>query len=119
MLCVLGAVPGSLAAATYSNNTPITLGSAVAGPSPYPSAITVSGLAGEITSVTVTLVNITHPNPDDIDVLLLGPGGQTVLLMSDAGGAGNVTNVTVAFGESARLLIPDAGPLGAGLYLPS
>lgn len=123
-VCSLGAVlliagPRQATAATYVNTTPIVLGSAAAGPNPYPSPITVSRLAGEITSVAVTLMEITHPNPDDIDVLLVGPGGQTVLLLSDAGGAGNVTNVTVTFAEGARAFVPDAGPLVAGVYLPS
>lgn len=116
---VLGCGPDFAWGATFVNTTPISAGSAVAGPTPYPSGITVSQLAGEITSVAVTLVNVTHPNPDDLDVLLVGPDGQTVLLMSDAGGIGNVTNVTVSFAPSSRVLIPDAGPLVAGTFLPS
>ena len=118
--CLLFALsPVPIPAATYSNTTPINTSSAPAGTIPYPSPITVSQLPGEITSVAVTLVNITHPNPDDLDVLLVGPGGQTVLLMSDAGGSANVTNVTVSFVDGARPAIPDDGPLTAGVYQPS
>ncbi len=109
----------SASAATFTNPTSIFAGSAAAGPNPYPSTITVSQLSGEITSVTATLVNITHPNPQDLDVLLVGPTGQTVLLLSDAGGTTDVTNVTVTFSAATRFTIPQAGPLVAGTYLPS
>jgi subtilisin-like proprotein convertase family protein len=103
---------------TYSNATPITV-SATGGTSPYPSIINVSQVPGELTSVSVTLVNVTHTNPDDLDVLLVGPQGQTVLLMSDAGGTANVSNVTLGFTETSRVFIADAGPLVAGIYGPS
>src|SRR5688572_18352725 len=72
--------------ATFSNTTAITF-AAGAPVVPYPSSNVVSGLTGLVTSVSATLVNLTHPSPDDLDVLLVGPGGQTVLLMSDAGGS--------------------------------
>jgi len=106
-----------LSAANYANQTPITM--PASGTMPYPSIITVGQLPGEITSVAVSLVNITHPNPDDLDVLLVGPQGQAVLLMSDAGGVANVTNVTVTFTETSRFRISDAGPMVSGTYGPS
>jgi subtilisin-like proprotein convertase family protein len=46
----------------------------------------VSGQDGVIEDVFVYLRNITHSRPDDLDVLLVGPTGQAVLLMSDACG---------------------------------
>ncbi len=52
---------------------------------PYPSTIAVSGLAGTVTKATVTLHNATHQYPDQLDILLVSPGGQSVILMSDAG----------------------------------
>ena len=42
-------------------------------------------MGGTISKVTVRLNNIAHTFPDDIDVLLVGPGGQTSILMSDNG----------------------------------
>src|SRR5206468_251233 len=53
--------------------------------SPYPMTNIVSGLAGLITKVTVTVANISHTFPDDIDMLLVGPTGAKAMLMSDAG----------------------------------
>ena len=55
-------------------------------PSPYPSNIVVAGMPGTVTKVTVKLNNITHTNPVDMDMLLIGPAGQTAIIMSDAGG---------------------------------
>jgi hypothetical protein len=37
---------------------------------PYPSTITVSGMEGTISKVTVRLFNITHGSPDHIDMYL-------------------------------------------------
>lgn len=52
----------------------------------YPSTIEVSGSARSIQKVTVTLNGLSHTFPDDLDILLVGPDGRTVLLMSDSGG---------------------------------
>src|SRR5687768_15705733 len=51
---------------------------------PYPSTITVSGLTAAVHKVTVRLNNISHNGPDDLDILLVGPQGGYVMLMSDA-----------------------------------
>ena len=43
---------------------------------PYPSVINVGGMGGTISNVTVTLNSLGHGWGDDVDVLLVGPGGQ-------------------------------------------
>jgi subtilisin-like proprotein convertase family protein len=53
---------------------------------PYGSSISVGALEGFVSQVVVTLDGLTHSSPDDVDVLLVGPGGRKVLLLSDAGG---------------------------------
>ena len=66
-----------------NNPAPITIAdNAVA--VPYPSTINVAGLVGQVTRVSVALKGLSHPVPEDIDVLLVGPGGQRVFLMGDA-----------------------------------
>ncbi len=87
---------------------------------PYPSVINVSGLSGSIAEVQVTLFGITHPQPDDLDILLVGPGNTPVslVLMSDAGGTTPLNNVTLRFRESASAPPTDNGPLGSGDYQP-
>jgi hypothetical protein len=52
----------------------------------------------------VQLNNFSHQLPQDIDVLLVGPNGQRVLLMSDAGGSNAATGVTLAFRDDATEL---------------
>ena len=68
---------------------------------PYPSTIAVSGLTGTVSKVTATLAGLNHTFPGDIDVLLVGPGGQSVVLMSDVGGTNDAVNVTVTFDDTA------------------
>lgn len=87
--------------------------------SPYPSPISVSNAVGEIVNASVTLVGLAHSVPDDVDVLLAGPGGQTVLLMSDAGGGNAVSNINLTFSDEFRLALPDSGQMVSGSYQPS
>lgn len=86
---------------------------------PYPASLTVTGLSGVILKATVTLSNLTHTYPDDLDVLLVGPGGQTVLLMSDVGDGPNLSNVTLTFDDAAPAALPDASAITAGAWLPT
>ncbi len=112
-------IPAQAIAATFVNQTPIRLNTVTAPPGPYPSPIAVSGLAGLITNVTVTLTNLTHSRPDDIDVLLVGPGGQRVLLMSDTGGDNSLNFVTLRFSDDVAVFLPDSTPLLTGTYRPT
>lgn len=110
--------------APFSNTAAINVPDNPALPALYPSPITVSGLIGRITSVTVTLNNLSAPRPADLDVLLVAPGGQTLILMSDAGGtlaAANTSNVTVTFDDNAATLLPTGAstPLTSGGFHPT
>lgn len=123
---------GDSAAVTFSNSAPIVPAdrpSNTAGTDPgmppagsYPSTISVAGLSGPITKVTVSFA-ITSTWPDDLDILLVGPTGVKVLLMSDAGNSGNVTARTLVFDQAAATEVPDTGtdanPLPAGTYRPT
>lgn len=84
----------------------------------YPSTIPVAGLTGKITGVRVTLANITHSFPDDYDILLVGPGGQSALLMSDCGGSSPVNNINLTFSETSPSL-PDTTQISSGIFRPS
>jgi subtilisin-like proprotein convertase family protein len=87
------------------------------GSAPYPSTITVSGLPGFIHRATVTLTNLSHGNPDDLDVLLVGPLGQAAVLMSDVGGTTDAVNVTVTLDDDDPVqTLPDNGPLVSGTF---
>ena len=66
--------------------------------------------------VTVQLGGVSHQVPFDLDVLLVGPAGQNIVLMSDVGGNANTTNVTLTFADSAEAAIPAGGPLTSGTF---
>jgi len=86
---------------------------------PYPSSITVSGMSGATTKVVARLKGLSHTYPDDLDVLLVGPGGQKLLLMSDAGGGGNLTGLTFVFDSAAAGTLANSSQLAAGTFRPS
>jgi hypothetical protein len=103
---------------SYCNTGPITvnaLPTAVA--TPYPSNIFLTGAPTHVVNVTATLKNVTHQFPDDMDVLLVGPAGQNLVLLSDAGlGTGptfGADNVTVNFDDGAPGQLAQATPWGS------
>jgi uncharacterized repeat protein (TIGR01451 family) len=109
---------GLSAAGTFANTAPIIINE-FGGASPYPSTVNVSGLPGMISKVTVTLTKFTHSFPDDVDVLLVSPSGQKVMLMSDAGGGDGVTNRTLVFDPAAAGFLPDGTAISAGTFRPT
>ena len=52
----------------------------------YPLTIEVEGFEGEVRSVAVRLVGLSHSRPADLDLWLVAPDGTAVTLLSDAGG---------------------------------
>ena len=85
----------------------------------YPSTIAVSGVSGIVNKVTVTLLGYSHTWPDDVDVLLVGPTGQKVMLMSDCGGGNARNGVTLTFDSEAVSSVPDNVAIPSGTYKPT
>jgi subtilisin-like proprotein convertase family protein len=83
----------------------------------YPSTVTVSGLTGKVGKVTVTLHRLTHTFPSDLDILLVGPRGQAVILMSRVGAGNPVNNATFTFDDGAANFISQSF-LQSGAYKP-
>jgi trypsin len=52
----------------------------------YPLTVEVEGFDGELRTVAVRLVGLSHSRPADLDVWLVAPDGTAVTLLSDAGG---------------------------------
>jgi trypsin len=52
----------------------------------YPLTIDVDGFDGELGTVAVRLVGLSHSRPADLDLWLVAPDGTAVTLLSDAGG---------------------------------
>ncbi len=87
--------------------------------STYPSEITVAGQTGLISGVQVNLTNFTHTAPDDVDLVLEGPNGNKVVLMSDVGGTNAVTNLNLVFDDTAAASLPDSTAITSGTYKPT
>jgi peptidyl-Lys metalloendopeptidase len=99
-----------------SNPTSISVPSSGAA-TPYPSTITVPAGLGSLQKVTATLSGFSHTWPPDLDVLLVGPAGQTVVLMSDVGSSTAVTNLTFVFDDTGPAM--GTGTLVSGTYRPT
>ena len=112
LTAVATVAPASGAGFFFSNNSGISI-PAVGAAAPYASTINVSGVTGTVTHVVVGLENVSHTFPDDIDMLLVSPSGVAVLLMSDAGGGGDIGGVNLIFSDCA----PACCQTAAGLHL--
>jgi subtilisin-like proprotein convertase family protein len=106
------------ASATFSNTATVFFPADTYDASPYPSNIDVSGVAGTVTEVTVTLVELSHQYPSDMQVLLVGPTGQTLLLMANVGDGFPVNDVALTFDDTAAASLTSAG-ITSGTYRPS
>lgn len=115
------AVPGSLQTFDGPLNTHIPVGGSTSGnASPYPNTINVSGLVNSgVTVKSVTLNAFSHELPDDVDIVLVSPSGQSVILMSDAGGNVPATGQTFTFDDAAAATLFDAAFNPSGTYKPT
>jgi subtilisin-like proprotein convertase family protein len=114
---------------TFSNEsaTVIPAGAGVEQSSPYPSEIQVSGFKkGKTLDVNVRLNGFNHEYPRDVDVLLVAPNGQSIMLMSDAGGIGAtpfaVVNAQFTIDDQAEQPFPDStapGGIPSGTFRPT
>ena len=82
-----------------------------------PSTITVSGLTAPIADVDVSLHSLTHPTASDLDILLVGPGGQKALIMSDTGD--DAANDSLTFSDEAAERLPSVDNLVSGTFQPT
>ena len=117
-LTILISPSTAVAAGTTGNPTPISI--PLLGPgSPYPSTIEIARLPGRITEVQVILAGITHLEPDQIDVLLVGPGGQKTILMSDACGSEDFNAKIFFFADISPFALTPGLCVTAHGYKPS
>lgn len=103
--------------AVYTNSGTITIND-LAPAFPYPSSVRVTCVPRLISRATVTLRGFTHAYPDDVDVLLAGPYGQSVILMSDAGDGSFANNINITLDDAAASALPDQTQLFTGAFRP-
>jgi subtilisin-like proprotein convertase family protein len=84
---------------------------------PYPATLTVQGADGPITKVRA-FATVNHSDPDGLDLALVPPTGNGVVLMSDACG-GSPISLTFVFDPAAASTLVDEGPCSSGAFLPS
>ena len=109
---------------SFTNRTIINLPGAITVPSagpadPYPAMIQVTNVTGVLRKVTVRLNQLTHTWPADIDIMLVSPAGQKVILMSDAGAGFPVSGLNLTFDDAATASLPDQTPIVSGNYKPT
>ena len=110
--------------AIFSNATAINIGTgAPNNGAPYPSSITVTGLTGNIAStsgsVKVTLNNFSHTFVSDVGIVLVGPGGQALLIQDGAGGEDAISNLTFTLSDTGAAQLPADVAWGPGTYKPT
>jgi hypothetical protein len=96
---------------TVVSNTAMIIINDKAIASPYPSIINISGLGGSLVKATITLTNLWHPSPKDIDALLVSPGQFNTLFMAHAGLQYGLQNVTITFDDAASNYLPQSAPI--------
>ncbi len=102
----------------YGTTAPLTIisqGAAL----PYPASLQVQDVSRPVAGVAVTLRGLSHTFPDHLDVLLVGPQGHKVMLMSDVGGSQNLVNATLTVDDFAAEGFPDSAPILARRYRPT
>jgi hypothetical protein len=72
-----------------------------------------------ITNVKVGVSGLSHSAPEDVGLLLVGPQGHSVVLMSGAGCALPIANVTLTFDDSAGRLLSTTTRISSGPYRPA
>jgi len=72
----------------------------------YPSQITVSGMNGPITKLVLSIDKFSHANVSDVNMLLVSPGGQGVIIFSHVSGTRPASNVRVNLNDSSAYFLP-------------
>ncbi|HVG18230.1 MAG TPA: hypothetical protein VNI02_04195, partial [Blastocatellia bacterium] len=104
--------PCASRSASFISTEAIRVSDTPASPKLEPLVINVPDLKGaRVTKVTVTLNGLRHPNPDNLDLMLVGPQGQNAVIMSDVGGTNAADDLTITLDDTVPTLLPDAGPL--------
>ncbi|MEZ5286851.1 MAG: M36 family metallopeptidase [Vicinamibacterales bacterium] len=120
-----GTATNAGAATTFTANTPTSIPAGAptttSGPAgPYPVTLNVSGMPTSLLDLNVRINGLTHEFLDDIDMLLVGPGGQKMVIQSDVGGSTEVlTPITYTIDDQAADILPDSTAITNGTYRPS
>src|SRR5689334_7571922 len=104
---------GAEAIQSFANSETVSLGPADT------TAIEVSGFETPLADVDVTLHNLTQSEINGLDILLVGPGGQTAVIFSDVGGNSSANNLTVTLDDQAPGQLSSSAALTNGSFQPT
>ena len=112
------AAPLPVGARSFTNSAAVTI--PVQGPaSAYPMAVSVSGMGGQVSKVTVKIAGFTHACVSDVTAVLVSPEGRAVELFSLVGAHADPTALTWVFDDAAAARLAASGNLTSGTYKPS
>ncbi len=104
---------------SFCNAGPINILPASNTPQQYPSRVLVSGLAGVVSGLTLTLDNVTYSKSADLAMMLSGPqSSNNLLFWGNVGGSGNISGQNFTIADSPTQLPQDTTPL-SGSYAPT
>jgi uncharacterized repeat protein (TIGR01451 family)/uncharacterized delta-60 repeat protein len=106
--------------ASFTNSSQITINDFTTA-TPYPSLINISGVGGVVNKATVSLNNVNHSSPSDIDALLDAPANQVFsLVMAHAGGGFGLNQANLTFDDAATNgFLPQGAQITNGTYKPT
>jgi hypothetical protein len=111
---------------SFSNTNAIVINDSTNPPTaadPYPSTNLVSGIKGAyVTKVTVQIFGFAHAFPADVDMVLVGPGGQNAVLMGNVGTESLpkvATNINLTLDDDAASSLPLDTDLVSGTFKPT
>ena len=114
---------------TFSNPGPIVITGvyATGAAAPYPATITTfdpdegvnSHIGGVVSKVTVTLSRFSHPLPAGTYFLLVGPRGQSAVLMSGVGWGYSAADATITLDDDAADPVPYSNVIASGTFHPT
>ena len=71
-----------------------------------------------IESLRLEITHLTHDSPDDLVIILVNPFGEGILIMSDRGNSGGITNVDLTFIDDAPDVLDNVAAVVSGNYKP-
>jgi len=106
----------------FTESTPIYIPANQASPNPgvadpYPSNIAVSGVTGNIGTVTVGLRDFSHKFPPDVSILVVSPTGRKLVVLSKAGGDASAVGTDLTLDDRATTPVPEA--IVSGTFRPT
>jgi len=110
--------------AIFSSNTALQLPRRLSwrpgNASPYPSIVNISGLppGAVVTKVKLHLHHFAHLRSADLDMLLVSPGRQKVIPLSDIGVDG-ANDIELVIDDAAEISMPESTGIFSGTYRPT